>query len=126
MVIPDEEVRTALDVAYAPDRPPRVLVPFHRAEAISAAEAAVLAGKHERTIRLWCEMHGIGRRVAGGPWRVSRVALGMLLDGDRAALQAYLQGDRTSPAVVAYFDREGLGRLIRLWTSKSEMSETAT
>ena len=115
-----------MDVAYAPDRPPQVLVPFHRAEAISAAAAAELAGKHERTIRLWCEMHSIGRRVAGGPWRVSRVALGMLLDGDRAALQVYLQGDRTSPVVVAYFDREDLGRLIRLWTSKSEMSETAT
>src|SRR5215204_1268572 len=55
----------------APDRPPQVLVPFHRTEAISTAEAAELAGKHERTIRLWCEMHGIGRRVAGGPWRVS-------------------------------------------------------
>lgn len=106
--------------------PPQVLVPFHRAEAISTAEAADLAGKHERTIRLWCEMHGIGRRVAGGPWRVSRVALGMLLDGDQAALQAYLRGDRTSPAVVAYFEREGLGRLVRMWTSKSEVSETAT
>ena len=110
----------------APDRPPQVLVPFHRTEAISTAEAAELAGKHERTIRLWCQVHGIGRHVAGGPWRVSRVALGMLLDGDQAALEAYLWGDRTSPAVVAYFNREGLGRLIRMWTSKSEMSETAT
>ena len=26
-----------MDVAYAPDRPPQVLVPFHRAEAISTA-----------------------------------------------------------------------------------------
>jgi len=85
-----------------------------------------LAGKHERTIRLWCQVHGIGRHVAGGPWRVSRVALGMLLDGDQATLEAYLWGDQTSPAVVAYFNREGLGRLIRMWTSKSEMSETAT
>jgi len=86
---------------------PQVLRPFHRSEALSIAEAAAIAGRSVRTIREWCARLDIGRRV-GGQWAVSRVALAMFLDGDRAALDAYLRGDRTSPTVTAYFERSGI------------------
>ena len=83
---------------------PRVLIPFHRAEAITAAEAAAIAKRTPRTIREWCLLHDLGRRV-GGRWAVSIVALHMFLDGATAALATYLKGDRCSPPVAAYFER---------------------
>jgi hypothetical protein len=55
------------------------LIPFHVDEGMSVKDAARTAGKSERTIRMWCEVHGIGRRVVDGAWVVSRVALLMLL-----------------------------------------------
>lgn len=85
-----------------------ILVPFDRREGFSLKEAADLAGKSETTIRTWCQRDGIGRRVAGGAWVVSRVAFRMLLDGDDAALRAYLNGDRTTELVARYFRRLGL------------------
>lgn len=57
-----------------------------------------------RTIRDWCLLHDLGRRI-GGQWAVSRVALAMFLDGDQEALAAYLRGDRSSSTVIAYFER---------------------
>jgi hypothetical protein len=86
---------------------PQILRPFNRSEVLSIAEAAHLAGRSERTIRDWCLLNDIGRRI-GGRWAVSRVALAMFLDGDREALASYLGGDRTSPAVTTYFERCGL------------------
>ena len=86
---------------------PQILVPFHRAEAITVAQAAVVANKTTRTIRGWCMSHDIARRISG-QWNVSRVALAMFLDGDRAAHKSYLCGDRSSPAVVSYFHRCGV------------------
>src|SRR5258708_854112 len=80
-----------------------ILVPFDRREAISVAKAAEKAGKSESTVRSWCVDRGIGRRVADGPWQVSRIALQMLLNGDKTALCAYHKGDRTSPLVATYF-----------------------
>jgi hypothetical protein len=75
------------------------LVPFVRAECISVGEAAAIAGKSDRTIRNWCIEHGVGRRVAGGAWAVSKVALAMLLDDDIEALAAYRdRGARGSSA----------------------------
>ena len=102
---------------------PRALIPFNKAEGVSVSVAARIAGKHERTIRLWCEQHHIGRRVGGGPRMVSRVALAMFLDGDDAALAAYLAGDRASAPVAAYYQRAGLSRLLREWSG--EISATA-
>ena len=64
-----------------------VLVPFDRAEACSLKEAADRAGKSESTIRNWCVNYGIGRRVAGGVWQISKPALEMLLT---AMLQRYV------------------------------------
>jgi hypothetical protein len=90
-----------------------VLRPFHRSEVLSVAEAAVMAGRSERTIRDWCARFDVGRRI-GGRWAVSKAALAMLLDGNKTALERYLGGDRSSPLVTDYFRRCGVplpGRL---------------
>ncbi len=84
-----------------------VLRPFHLPETLSAREAAILAGVSIPTIRLWITRFSIGRRI-GGKLLVSKVALGMHLDGDRDALKSYLAGDRHSPAVRVYFERHGI------------------
>jgi Helix-turn-helix domain len=91
-----------------------VLVPYDPRETLPVKEAADLAGRSQSTIRNWCERFEIARRIAGGNWQVSRVALRMLLDGDMDALAAYSAGDRTSPSVAAYFERLGLGGPIPL------------
>ena len=87
---------------------PRVLVPYHAAEAATIKEAAGIARKSPGTIRAWAASHDIGRHVAGGGWQISRVALQMLLDGDRRALKAYLAGDRSTPLVVHHYQRLGI------------------
>jgi hypothetical protein len=94
-------------------RPPeptswRVLVPFDPREGISLKTAAARSGKSETTIRDWCKARGLGRRVGGGSWVVSQVALAMHLDGDGRALAAYLAGDRSSAAVRVYYSRHGV------------------
>src|SRR4051812_38458228 len=81
------------------------LRPFDRREAMTTKEAADLADRSESTIRTWATVYGIGRRIAGGPFSISRVALAMLLDGNQAALDDYLRGDRTGPRVAPYFER---------------------
>jgi hypothetical protein len=91
-------------------RPPeesawRVLVPFDVREGIDLSGAAKRAGKSQTTIRNRCNQRGLGRRVGGGVWVVSKVALAMHLDGDDKALAAYLSGDRSSQPVKMYFDR---------------------
>lgn len=96
----------------------RCLIPFDRREGLTTAEAAARANRTERTIRLWCRDHDIGRHVAGGPWLVSRVALAMLLNDDAAALRAYLSGDRSTPIVADYFLDEGLEALVESWSKK--------
>jgi Helix-turn-helix domain len=78
-----------------------------KCEALSIAEAALIAGRSVRTIRDWCARLDIGRRI-GGQWAVSHVALAMYLDGDREVLGAYLRGDRSSTSVLAYFERCGV------------------
>jgi hypothetical protein len=86
---------------------PRVLIPFDRREALSLKQAAEMSGKSVETIRRWCALHDIGRRI-GGQWAVSHPALLMMLEGDRRALTAYLAGDRDGPSVGTYFERAGL------------------
>jgi hypothetical protein len=83
------------------------LIPYDKREGIPLNVAAERAGK-PGTIRNWCIEHGIGRRVGGGQWIVSKVALAMFLDGDHEALRRYKSGDRSEACVVAYFRREGL------------------
>ena len=72
-------------------REPQVLRPFNRSEALPIDEAAQIAGRSKRTMREWCLLYDIGRRIQGR-WAVSKVALAMLLDGNKEALAAYLAG----------------------------------
>ena len=85
----------------------KVPLPFDPAEFIGTEEARRRAGVAQRTIREWCVLHRIGRRIAGR-WRVSQVALDMLLGADHNALQAYHSGDRTSSHVRLYFARRNI------------------
>ena len=86
-----------------------ILSPFDKRECLTLRQAAAVAGKSESTLRVWCEGYGLGRRVGGGTWCVSKVALAMHLDGNRKALRAYHAGNRSDPNVIYYFEREGLG-----------------
>ena len=86
----------------------KILWPFNKREVLSLRAAANIAGKSELTMRTWCEVYGLGRRIGNGPWSVSKVALAMHLDGDRKALRAYHAGDRTSDLVAPYFRRAGM------------------
>jgi hypothetical protein len=92
-----------MSVTTTDDR--KILTPFDKRECISLKEAAEIAGKSESTMRGWCDEHGLGRRVGGGPWMVSKVTLAMFLDGDVKALRAYHAGDRSSELVASYFQR---------------------
>jgi hypothetical protein len=76
-------------------------------------QAATRAGKSEGTIRSWCGTYFIGRHIGPGAWRVSKVCLEMFLDGDLSSMDLYLKGDRSSPSVVAYYERLGLGHLVK-------------
>ena len=94
-------------------RPPeetnwQVLIPFDPREGISLVDAGKLAGKSVGTVRGWCVQHGLGRRVGGGVWVVSKVALAMFLDDDLKTLASYLAGDRSSHPVKMYFERVGV------------------
>jgi hypothetical protein len=89
-----------------------ILSPFDLREVLTLKQAAAIAGKSEATMRSWSEWYGLGRRVGGGTWAVSRIALAMHLDGNRKALRAYHAGKRTDPDVVRYFEQEGLGVLL--------------
>jgi hypothetical protein len=91
-------------------RPPEpqvclTLIPFDKSEGMTLTEAAGVAGKSPGTIRNWCVQHDLGRRVGGGTWVVSKIALAMFLDGDTRALRAYHAGDRSSELVASYFQR---------------------
>jgi hypothetical protein len=90
---------------------PQVLIPFDRREVLSLRQAAEISGKSVETIRRWCALHDIGRRI-GGQWAVSHPALLMVLDGDRTALAAYLSGERASFMVAKYFKRAELAVMV--------------
>ena len=85
-------------------------------EGLRLDEAARVAGKSARTVRNWCVERGIGRKVGGGTWVVSRVALAMFLEDDLDAFTAYRDhGVRGSYEPVAkYYRRLGLGHLLQL------------
>ena len=95
------------------DLSPQTLTPFWPEEAFTVKEAGFLTRKSGGTIRTWCQANFLGRRVGGGSWLVSKVALAAFLDGDKQALNFYLRGDRTSPAVVKYYERLGIGHLVK-------------
>ena len=91
----------------------QILIPFDRRECLTLRQAAEIAGKSETTMRGWCEESGLGRRIGGGVWSVSKVALAMHLDGNLKALREYHSGNRSDPRVVSYFEREGLRCLLK-------------
>jgi hypothetical protein len=95
-----------MSVTRTDDR--KILSPFDKRECITLKEAAGIVGRSESTRRGWCDEYGLGRRIGGGPWSVSKAALAMFLDDDLKALRAYHAGDRTSDLVAAYFERAGL------------------
>jgi Helix-turn-helix domain len=97
--------------AYAGAELRMVLIPFDAREALTLQKAAKIATVSETTIARWCKKPGIGRKI-GGAWRVSRVALQMMLDDNGWALVAYLNGDRTSQRVTRYFLDLGLGDIL--------------
>jgi hypothetical protein len=84
-----------------------VLMPYDPREGMSLKHAAERAGKSETKVKNWCHKYGIGRRIVGGVWVISRPALEMLLDDDHAALLAYHAGERKIPGVRLYFERTG-------------------
>jgi hypothetical protein len=69
------------------DGEPQVLRPYHAAETLTIEQAALIAGRSPRTIRDWAARFDIGRRIQGR-WAISKVALGLFLDGDVIALAA--------------------------------------
>jgi hypothetical protein len=89
-----------------------------RAQVTGYVDCMRAFGGSELVVRTWCYQHHIGRRVAGGPWCVSRVALAMLLDGNADALAAYHAGDRHGPLVASYYERLGLATLLRAWRAR--------
>jgi Helix-turn-helix domain len=93
------------------DRPGMVLIPFDAREALTLQEAAKIATVSATTVARWCAEFHIGRKI-GGAWRVSRVALQMMLDDNGWALMAYLDGDRAHPRVTRYFFDLGLGDIL--------------
>ena len=48
-------------------------------KAISVAEAARLVGRTEACVRSWCAVYGIGIKIDGRHWKVSRSLLRALL-----------------------------------------------
>jgi hypothetical protein len=93
--------------------PRNVLVPFDPREAMTTGAAAKIAGRDAHTIRNWCIESGIGRRVAGGPWAISRPLFFMFIEGRRRELAEYFDGLPLSQVHVEYFERFGLGDLLK-------------
>src|SRR5260370_37277240 len=67
--------------------------------------------KSPSTMRGWCEEHGLGRRVGGGTWMVSKVALAVFLDDDLRGLRPYHAGNQADPRRISYFLKEVPGTL---------------
>jgi hypothetical protein len=106
-----ENIALVFDIAEPDDRTRMVLIPFDAREALTLQQAAQIATVSETTIARCCKEPGIGRKIGGG-WRVSRVALQMMLDDNGWALVAYLDGDWTSQRVTRYFRDLGLGDIL--------------
>jgi hypothetical protein len=93
---------------------PQTLRPFWPEEACTVRQAASRAGKSVGTIRVWSDTYFLGRPIGPhGARGISKVALEAFLNGDVQALTAYLEGDRSRPEVVGYYERLGLGHLVK-------------
>lgn len=72
-------------------------------EVMTVAQAAMHAGRTEKTVRRWIAEFGIARQaMPNSPYQVSRLALEMVTHGDWPALEALRAGDRSHRLVVWY------------------------
>ena len=87
---------------------PHVLRPFDRREAMSIARAAEMIGYSPATMRRLVARYDLGRRIGGGNWKVSRVALRTFVENDPEALAAYHDGRRDDPVEQRYLEAVGI------------------
>jgi hypothetical protein len=91
------------------DRMPAPVLLILPDEIMTVAEAALHAGRTEKTIRRWISEFGIARQtVRNSPHQVSRLGLDMVLHSDWPALDALKTGDRSHRLVVFYRQFAGL------------------
>ena len=101
-------------LATQSDNLPQTLRPFWPEEAYTVRQAASRSGKSVGTMRAWSDTYFLGRPIGPhGARGISKVALEAFLDGNVQVLTAYLEGDRSSPEIVGYYDRLGLGHLLK-------------
>ena len=86
-------------------------------ERLTTAEAAKIAGKTERCIRLWCESFGLGRRITiagASPWVLSRPLFLCFLDGPAGQVEVrrFNEGEPAGPRLRAHYERLGLVDLL--------------
>lgn len=87
----------------------RLPVLMRRDEIITLKRAAHHAGRSAKTIRRWCQEHGIARQSSSSaPLEISLLALEMLLHGDLEALEMLRAGQRSAAEVRRYVDHLGL------------------
>jgi len=86
----------------------KVLSPFDKRECLTLRQAAAVAGKSEATMRVWSDQFGLGRRVGGGSWSVSKVAGTSRLCGPttpaiaQAMLWRRISGERWLPKLARH------------------------
>lgn len=85
----------------------QILVPYIPAEATGVPQIAKRYGLSDASVRNKTNLKGLGRRI-DGQWACSKVLWAMHMENDRQAMQAYWGGDRSSPAILAYFKRFGI------------------
>ncbi|MDX7952157.1 hypothetical protein P7D22_13330 [Lichenihabitans sp. Uapishka_5] len=66
------------------------------------AEAATFLGITPTHTRRIVERYDLGRRINGGRWRVSRVALRVYADANQFAMDALRAGRRMDPTLTPY------------------------
>lgn len=94
---------------------PRI-VPLDPREAMNTKEAAHIAGRTARRMCDWCRDFGLGRQIAGGPWMISRPLFHLFIErgsAGRRAIRGYLDGEPIGELVTEYYERFGLGDLLK-------------
>jgi len=101
---------TVLKLPAATPAPSR-LRPLHipKAEAITIKDAVFQFDISAETLHRYIRQFGIANQVVpSAPWRISVIALAMVLDGDHDALALLRNDERNHPDVVRYFARLGV------------------
>lgn len=92
---------------------PQILIPLSLEEARSVTWASWASGFSRQKVARVATRHNLGRMIEGR-WYISAPAWTMFMEGDDKALARYLRGDRTSPAIIAYFERFGITPPVQL------------